>query len=97
MRSEMAGIEDRLVQKNHSMKTHKIIASSPSMGAITPEVVRRCCDLIREADGILIGAGAGLSADAAIDYTDTATFARLFPGMVKRGFRMQAELIGYTG
>jgi NAD-dependent SIR2 family protein deacetylase len=79
------------------MNARKIITSSPSMDTLDPDVVRRCCDLIREADGILIGAGAGLSADAGLDYTDTARFARLFPGMVKRGFRMQAELVGYTG
>ena len=79
------------------MKNRKIKTPSPSAGALDPEVVSRCCDLVQDADGILIGAGAGLSADAGLDYTDTARFARLFPAMLKRGFRMQAELIGYTG
>jgi NAD-dependent SIR2 family protein deacetylase len=79
------------------MKTREVTTQSDSGDALTPEVVARCCELIREADGILIGAGAGLSADAGVDYTDTADFARLFPAMVRRGFRMQAELIGYTG
>ena len=93
----MTVIKDRLLQKGHSVKSREIITPSQSMGALDPEIVSRCCDLIREADGILIGAGAGLSADAGLDYKDTARFARLFPAMVKRGFRMQAELIGYKG
>jgi NAD-dependent SIR2 family protein deacetylase len=79
------------------MKTRENVTPPQSRDVLDPEIVNRCCDLIREADGILIGAGAGLSADAGLDYTDTARFARLFPAMVKRGFRMQAELIGYTG
>lgn len=60
------------------------------------EEIKKCCDLINQSDSILIGAGSGLSVDAGIDYTDQEKFARLFPAMVKRGFRMQYELIGYT-
>ncbi len=52
---------------------------------------------LSESDRVLIGAGAGLSAAAGIDYGDTVTFARLFPAMVKRGFRAQYQLIGYEG
>jgi NAD-dependent SIR2 family protein deacetylase len=50
-----------------------------------------------ECDRVLIGAGAGLSAAAGIDYTDPVSFARLFPAMVRRGFRARHELIGYPG
>ena len=50
-----------------------------------------------ESGRVLIGAGAGLSAAAGIDYGDTATFARLFPAFVRRGFRAQYQLIGYSG
>jgi len=57
--------------------------------------IRKCAELLRDADCVLVGAGAGLSTDAGIDYTDTVSFAQTFPGMVKRGFRMRAELIGY--
>lgn len=58
--------------------------------------IQKCCELLRDADLILIAAGAGLSADAGIDYRDTVAFARRFPALVKRGIRMKAELIGYT-
>ena len=50
---------------------------------------------IVSADRILIGAGAGLSAAAGIDYTDTETFARLFPKWVERGYRIQYEFVGF--
>jgi len=43
---------------------------------------------------ILIGAGAGLSAAAGIDYTDQDNFAQVFPALVQRGFRARYELIG---
>ena len=48
----------------------------------------------REAEFVLIGAGAGLSAAAGIDYTDTAAFARAFPVLARRGFRARYQLIG---
>jgi len=59
--------------------------------------VEKTVEWIRSADSILIGAGAGLSADAGADYGDTQLFARNYPGMVKRGFHKKLELIGYTG
>lgn len=49
---------------------------------------------IRSSERVLVGAGAGLSAAAGIDYTDTATFARVFPKWVERGYRMQYEFVG---
>ena len=58
--------------------------------------IQACCEYLHDADTVLIGAGAGLSADAGIDYTDTESFARRFPALAKRGFHMKAELIGYT-
>jgi NAD-dependent SIR2 family protein deacetylase len=64
---------------------------------ITREYRERCSDLLRDADRVLIGAGSGLSVDAGIDYMDKVSFARRFPGLVKKGFRMKAELMGYTG
>lgn len=57
--------------------------------------IKQIAECIRKADRILIGAGAGLSAAAGIDYGDMQVFANLFPQMVKKGFRRQYELIGY--
>ncbi|KUL25675.1 SIR2 family NAD-dependent protein deacylase [Actinoplanes awajinensis] len=55
-------------------------------------------DLVRrwlaEADRIVIGAGAGLSAAAGYDYTDTRRFAELFPALHRRGLRARYQLIG---
>lgn len=59
--------------------------------------IRRCCELLSDCDCVLVGAGAGLSVDAGIDYMDTASFANQFPAMVRRGFQRKAELMGYTG
>lgn len=50
---------------------------------------------LRESERVLIGAGAGLSAAAGIDYTDTAAFARVFPKWAERGHRMQYEFVGF--
>jgi NAD-dependent SIR2 family protein deacetylase len=50
-----------------------------------------------EADRVLIGAGAGLSADAGVDYTDEVAFARTFPSLVKRGLRAPYQMIGHAG
>ncbi|MCC7043941.1 MAG: NAD-dependent protein deacetylase of SIR2 family [Acidobacteria bacterium] len=52
---------------------------------------------IGDADRVLIGAGAGLSADAGVDYTDEAAFARTFPSLVKRGLRAPYQMIGHSG
>lgn len=53
--------------------------------------------MIRDAKVVLIGAGAGMSAAAGIDYTDTGRFRQLFPVMYKRGFRNNYQLMGYQG
>jgi len=49
-----------------------------------------------ESDRILIGAGAGLSADAGVDYTDEADFAAKYPALVRRGLRAAYQLIGHS-
>lgn len=51
-------------------------------------------ELIQQAKHILIGAGAGMSAAAGIDYTDPVRFSRLFPEMYKRGYRNNYMLFG---
>lgn len=60
------------------------------------EKYQQIADLLHDADHVLIGAGAGLSAAAGLDYTDTKLFARLLPGLVKKGFRHFYDLFGYT-
>lgn len=57
--------------------------------------IKYIAECIRKADRVLIGAGAGLSAAAGIDYGDTQIFAKPFPQMVRKGFGCQYELIGY--
>lgn len=51
----------------------------------------------QEADHVLIGAGAGLSAAAGIDYSDEADFARVFPVLHEQGFKARYQLIGFQG
>lgn len=52
-------------------------------------------DSIKTSKHVLIGGGAGLSASAGIDYTDSNTFSKLFPRWVEKGYRMQYEFIGF--
>jgi NAD-dependent SIR2 family protein deacetylase len=52
---------------------------------------------IRDAERVVIGAGAGLSAAAGLDYGDQADFAARFPALVKRGLKAAYEMIGCTG
>ena len=47
-----------------------------------------------ESDRVLIAAGAGLSAAAGYDYSDTARFAELFPALRRRGLSARYQLIG---
>lgn len=57
-----------------------------------PERVR---SWLAESERVLIGAGAGLSVPAGVDYGETASFARDFPDMVRRGYRACYQLIGH--
>lgn len=49
---------------------------------------------IEEADRILIGAGAGLSAAAGLSYFDEEAFKKYYPDMHARGFHFPYELVG---
>lgn len=57
--------------------------------------MERCAHLLSSADYILIAAGAGLSAAAGLDYTDTELFKVMFPAMHSVGFRNMYHFIGY--
>ena len=59
-----------------------------------PTAIERAAEWLATSPRVLIGAGAGLSASAGIDYTDTHSFERLYRGMKRRGFRACYELIG---
>ena len=65
------------------------------MQAIDHSTVRDVANALGKAESVLIGAGSGLTAAAGISYLDQKKFAQVFPGWVKRGFRMQYELMGY--
>ena len=49
---------------------------------------------MQEADRILIGAGAGLSASAGLSYLDEGVFKKYFPEMYALGYHCQYELVG---
>jgi NAD-dependent SIR2 family protein deacetylase len=57
--------------------------------------VKQAADILDRADAVLIGAGAGMSAAAGLDYTDEKAFAERFPGMLQYGARYQYQLMGY--
>lgn len=63
-------------------------------GLSNVETVDAVASAIQSSGRVLIGAGAGLSAAAGIDYTDTETFTRVFPKWAERGHRMQYEFVG---
>ncbi len=65
------------------------------MTPISSQQIARVATMLSEADAVLVGAGAGLTAAAGISYLDEEKFAEVFPGWVKKGFRKQYELMGY--
>ena len=59
------------------------------------EKIDKVLELLKAADCVLIGAGAGLSVDAGNDYMDKESFAQNYPELIPRGFQMKAQLMGY--
>ncbi|MBE1276692.1 Sir2 family NAD-dependent protein deacetylase [Enterovibrio baiacu] len=66
------------------------------MSTLNHQTLQQVARLLDDADAILIGAGAGLSAAAGINYLDREKFAQVYPGWVKKGFRTQYDLMGYS-
>ncbi len=62
---------------------------------MAPDNIRRAAEAIQSAEAIFIGAGAGLSAAAGLDYNDDVSFAERYPAMLQYGFRNQYQLMGY--
>ncbi len=60
------------------------------------EQLSQAATFLREADAVLIGAGAGLSVAAGVDFTDQTYFAKEYPGMLQYGFRCKLDLMGVS-
>lgn len=58
------------------------------------QTVTELADAIRQSDCILVGAGAGLSAAAGLNYLDSEIFAKYYPDMAKFGYEYQYQLVG---
>ena len=52
--------------------------------------------LFDEADFVIVSAGAGLSADAGLDYTSREVFQKHLPGFMKYGFRRLYDVFGFA-
>ncbi len=59
------------------------------------DIILKAQQFLDESECILIGAGAGLTAAAGVDYTDQVAFSEYFPAWKRRGFDMQYQLMGY--
>jgi NAD-dependent SIR2 family protein deacetylase len=57
--------------------------------------VNKAIEALKNADAILVGAGAGMSIPAGIDLMDREAFAKNYPAMVKYGFSFAYQLMGY--
>ncbi|KAG9416588.1 hypothetical protein AC1031_000984 [Aphanomyces cochlioides] len=62
----------------------------------TSATLQSAAQLIRDADYLLVTAGAGLSAAAGLDYTSEEVFAKHHMPMVRQGYRNMYEFIGHT-
>lgn len=60
------------------------------------DVISDAADILMSANRVIIGAGAGLSASAGLDYTDEVSFATRFPGMLQYGVKNRYQLIGFN-
>lgn len=56
--------------------------------------IQQAVSYFEQAEAIWIGAGAGLSVAAGVDFTDEKAFARDYPGMLQYGFRCKLDMMG---
>ena len=57
-------------------------------------VIESICEKIKDADRIVIGVGAGLSASAGLDYNDKEFFAKMYKPFLKKGYSTISEGVG---
>jgi len=62
---------------------------------IDQDIVRQVARQIAEADFILVGAGAGMSADAGFDYHESVEFLRRYPYLREIGVHCRYDSIGF--
>jgi NAD-dependent SIR2 family protein deacetylase len=79
-----------------SLRNMRLRQEQPLSSHDLASAIRQIRAWLTASTHVLIGAGAGLSAAAGIDYTDQVNFAQVFPALMRRGFRARYELIGYT-
>ena len=77
--------------------TSRVTRVKPPTGLALAEGAETLTRWLNESSRVLVGAGAGLSVAAGIDYTDEEDFGRHFPALVRRGLRARYQLIGYEG
>lgn len=61
---------------------------------LSQDLVRRALSYLEQAEAIWIGAGAGLSVAAGVDFSDEKSFARDYPGMLQYGVRKKLDMMG---
>ncbi|PHH65891.1 hypothetical protein CDD81_1260 [Ophiocordyceps australis] len=69
---------------------------SRSGPVIECDSLERARHWLKDADAIVVSAGAGLSAAAGLDYTSTSLFAQRFPGFVKYGLSTLYSVFGFS-
>ncbi len=78
----------------HLPSSFVIHTVGPIVDSHRPSTDDEAAQWIRDADRVLITAGAGMSAAAGFDYADTKRFAELFPALHKAGLHARYEMIG---
>ncbi|KAI9013568.1 hypothetical protein DFJ74DRAFT_771463 [Hyaloraphidium curvatum] len=68
--------------------------TTPPHGLL-PDSLDRAAAILKDADAVIISAGAGLSASAGLDYLDGALFKAKFPWMHSHGLRKMYDFIGW--
>lgn len=63
--------------------------------SLSPQLAESLLSQISDADSILIGAGAGLSADAGYDYLESVEFQKRYPYLERIGVSCRYESIGF--